>query len=164
VGDGVVVDATDLAIIQLLEQDGRRTAADMAGRVSLSSTAVARRIERLENAGVILGYTARIDHRLLGASLQAFVEVKFAGKTRPDTMNEVADRLPQALGVFITAGTYDALIWIRVRVGAVLRSAIDQLRTLKTIVDTRTHVVLEANLRSAASNGSDEVAASSISS
>jgi Lrp/AsnC family leucine-responsive transcriptional regulator len=53
------LDQTDHKIIELLSQNARRTMADIGERVSLSASAVTRRIERLERSGVIAGYLFR---------------------------------------------------------------------------------------------------------
>ena len=62
----VDLDQTDHKIIELLSQNARRTMADIGERVSLSASAVTRRIERLERSGVIAGYTVVVDHRKAG--------------------------------------------------------------------------------------------------
>lgn len=70
------LDATDRKIIGELIRDGRLPLAELGRRVSLSSPAVAERVRRLEQAGVITGYRAEIDPRALGYELTAIVRVK----------------------------------------------------------------------------------------
>jgi Lrp/AsnC family leucine-responsive transcriptional regulator len=70
------LDATDRKIIGELTSDGRVSLAELGRRVSLSSPAVAERVQRLERAGVITGYRAEIDPRALGYQLTAIVRVK----------------------------------------------------------------------------------------
>ena len=60
------LDATDHEILALLREDARRTLSDIASRVTLSTAAVKRRIDRLQELGVILGYTVQLDHAKLG--------------------------------------------------------------------------------------------------
>jgi Lrp/AsnC family transcriptional regulator, leucine-responsive regulatory protein len=73
---GVVLDTTDRRIICELGQNARIPFAELGRRVSLSSPAVAERVRRLEQAGVITGYRAEIDPRALGYQLTAIVRVK----------------------------------------------------------------------------------------
>jgi Lrp/AsnC family transcriptional regulator, leucine-responsive regulatory protein len=70
------LDATDRKIIGELTRDGRVSLAELGRRVSLSSPAVADRVQRLERAGVITGYRAEIDPRTLGYQLTAIVRIK----------------------------------------------------------------------------------------
>jgi Lrp/AsnC family transcriptional regulator, leucine-responsive regulatory protein len=70
------LDETDRKIIGELATDGRLTFAELGRRVSLSSPAVAERVQRLERAGVITGYRAELDPRALGYPLTAIVRIK----------------------------------------------------------------------------------------
>jgi len=68
--DATTLDRTDHEILVLLEENARRTMGDIAERVSLSTSAVKRRIDRMERAGVISGYTVVVDHAKLGRPIQ----------------------------------------------------------------------------------------------
>ena len=92
-------DEIDLAILALLQESGRRTAADIARRVRLSPTAVKRRIERLEVAEIITGYSARVDYAKLGWGITAFTELRYTGNTSPDDMNRIASAPPEVVAV-----------------------------------------------------------------
>lgn len=72
------LDRTDLAILAVLQREGRISNADLAERVCLSASACLRRCQRLERSGVIAGYGARIDPARVGLGLQAFVRVQLA--------------------------------------------------------------------------------------
>jgi Lrp/AsnC family transcriptional regulator, leucine-responsive regulatory protein len=143
----VDLDGTDWELLHLLQEDARRSAAEMAALVSLSPTAVKRRIRRLEELGVIAGYTAEVDWARLGWGLEAFTELRFTGTTRPEDMDRTAARLPEALAVFTTAGSHDALVWVRVTDVAHLRGVIAELRASREVVDTRTHIVLASHVK-----------------
>src|SRR5258708_37793098 len=70
------LDIIDRKIIGELSTDGRVPLAELGRRVSLSSPAIAERVQRLEKAGVITGYRAEIDPRAVGYILTAIVRVK----------------------------------------------------------------------------------------
>ncbi|KAB2351515.1 Lrp/AsnC family transcriptional regulator [Actinomadura rudentiformis] len=70
------LDTTDLRIVRELTADARISLAELGRRVSLSRPAVAERVRRLEDAGVIIGYTTRLDLNRLGLSLQARVSLR----------------------------------------------------------------------------------------
>jgi Lrp/AsnC family leucine-responsive transcriptional regulator len=88
------LDATDRKIISELTRDGRVSLAELGRRVSLSSPAVAERVQRLERAGVITGYRAEIDPRRLGYQLTAIVRIKPAPGQLP-RIPELAAEIPQ---------------------------------------------------------------------
>jgi Lrp/AsnC family leucine-responsive transcriptional regulator len=88
------IDATDRKIIGELVEDGRISHAELGRRVNLSSPAVAERVRRLERAGLITGYRAELDPRLLGYSLTAIVRVKPAPGQLP-RIPELAAEIPQ---------------------------------------------------------------------
>jgi Lrp/AsnC family leucine-responsive transcriptional regulator len=131
-----------MEIVDLLQADGRRTFADIAARVSLSSPAVKRRIERLENLGVITGYTTLVDHAKLGRPLEAFTELRFAGATKVDDIAGVANGVPEVQAVFTMAGDPDGLVWLRVRDVEHLKSVVDRLRRSGNVTGTKTLMVL----------------------
>jgi Lrp/AsnC family leucine-responsive transcriptional regulator len=136
------LDGTDLEIVALLIADGRRTLADIGAEVSLSAPAVKRRIARLEELGVITGYTARIDHSKLGRPIEAFAEIRFAGSTKVADIAGVAQGLPEVDAVYTIAGDPDALVHMRVRDVADLTRVIDLLRRSGKITGTKTLIVL----------------------
>jgi Lrp/AsnC family leucine-responsive transcriptional regulator len=88
------LDATDRKIVGELTSDGRVSLAELGRRVSLSSPAVAERVQRLERAGVITGYRAEIDARTLGYQLTAIVRIKPAPGQLP-RIPELAAEIPQ---------------------------------------------------------------------
>src|SRR5665213_4411306 len=75
------IDATDRRILDLLGEEARSPVAEIASRVELSATAVRRRITRLEEAGVIVTYTAVLDHSRVERALEAYIELDFAPRT-----------------------------------------------------------------------------------
>ncbi len=139
---GPQLDGTDHEIIELLEENGRRTIADIAKHVSLSAPAVKRRVDRLEEAGVITGYTAMVDYAKLGRPLEAFTELRFSGTTRVDDIASVAAGLPEVRAVFTMAGDPDALVWMRVRDVDHLKRVVDRLRRNRKVTGTKTLMVL----------------------
>jgi Lrp/AsnC family leucine-responsive transcriptional regulator len=88
------IDETDRKIVGELQQNARISFAELGRRVSLSSPAVAERVQRLERAGVITGYRAELDPRALGYPLTAIVRVKPA-PGRLAKIPELAHELPE---------------------------------------------------------------------
>ncbi|MFH8726975.1 Lrp/AsnC family transcriptional regulator [Streptomyces termitum] len=77
-------DATDWRILDALQARGRASYAELARAVSMSPSAVTERVRRLEEAGVITGYTAVVDHERLGLPILAFVRLRYpTGNYKP---------------------------------------------------------------------------------
>lgn len=142
----MVTDDIDRRLIGLLTRDGRTSASALAGAVGLSQTAVTRRLKRLEAVGVITGYTVRVDHARLGLPVEALIELRFSGRTRPQSMDDTASAMEEVVAVFTVSGNYDALVWVRLRDIGHLTQVIDTLRQTPGVVDTRSHVILASHV------------------
>lgn len=136
------LDATDRRVLALLVEDARRTYADIGSVVGLSAPAVKRRVDRLQSAGVIRGYTTVVDHALLGETLEAFCELRYVGSAPVDAIEGLIDELPEVRAVFTIAGDPDALAWLRVRDVDHLKTTIDQIRRTGLVRGTKTLIVL----------------------
>jgi Lrp/AsnC family transcriptional regulator, leucine-responsive regulatory protein len=71
-----LLDATNRRLLEELQQDARLTMAELGRRVNLSPPAVAERVQRLEDAGVITGYRAEVDPKALGFPIGALVRIR----------------------------------------------------------------------------------------
>ncbi|MGI3170377.1 Lrp/AsnC family transcriptional regulator [Pseudooceanicola sp. C21-150M6] len=81
-----LLDARDLAILDLLTRDARLSRAEIARRIGLSAPAAGERIQRLEEAGIITGYHARIDPARLGYALTVIIRAR----PSPGRLSEMA--------------------------------------------------------------------------
>jgi Lrp/AsnC family leucine-responsive transcriptional regulator len=78
------IDRTDWRLLEALQRDGRASYADLARVVAMSPSAVAERVRRLEEAGVIAGYHAKVDPERVGLQVMAFVRLRYpTGNYRP---------------------------------------------------------------------------------
>ncbi|MEL6234855.1 MAG: Lrp/AsnC family transcriptional regulator [Pseudomonadota bacterium] len=84
------LDRIDAAILRLLQGDARLTAQEISERVHLSASQVARRRQRLEQAGVIRGYRAELDAGRVGIGVEAFIQVVMATHERGQVGDFVA--------------------------------------------------------------------------
>ena len=93
---GYSPDATDWRILHALQHQGRATFAELARAVSMSASAVTERVRRLEDAGVISGYTAVVDQERLGLPVLAFVRLRYPhGNYKP--FHDLLDTTPEIL-------------------------------------------------------------------
>lgn len=140
------LDRTDRRILQCLQEDGRISNLKLAEAVSLSPTAALARVQRLTRDGYILGYEARLNPALLGASMLVFVEV-LLDRTTPNVFKEFSAAVqvhPEILECHMVAGGFDYLIKTRVAdMDAFRNFAGTVLWQLPGVRETRTYAVME---------------------
>jgi DNA-binding Lrp family transcriptional regulator len=143
------LDPIDEQIIELLVADGRLSASEVGRCVGLSPAAAKRRIDRLEQLGVIVGYRAVLDHGKLGNRIEAFTELRFAGSTQVDEIDSAVSGLPEVVEAFTIAGDPDALVRIRVSDLEHLKRVIDRIRRSGKVTGTKTLIALGGRSRRA---------------
>jgi Lrp/AsnC family leucine-responsive transcriptional regulator len=136
------LDDVDRRILELLVQDGRRSASEVGRQVGLSPAAAKRRIDRLEQLGVIGGYRAVLDHARLGSQIEAFIELRFAGATQVDDIEATVSGLTEVVEAFTTAGDPDALVRVRATDLDHLKRVVDRIRRSGHVTGTKTLIVL----------------------
>jgi Lrp/AsnC family transcriptional regulator, leucine-responsive regulatory protein len=139
-----LLDDTDRTILSLLLEEGRRSASDIGRHVGLSAAAAKRRIDRLEELKIILGYQAVVDHARLGNGIEAFAELRFEGATQVDDIDRAFVDLPELVEGFTIAGDPDALVRLRVADLNHLKRVIDRIRRGAGVTGTKTLIVLGA--------------------
>lgn len=106
------MDRFDIALLEALQADSRRSIADLGEAIGLSGSACHRRIRALEDSGHIMGYGARLSPERMGLGLHAFVEISLTSQSQ-DTMERfetaVAD-FPEILECALMAGRADYLL------------------------------------------------------
>ena len=110
----IETDATDRRILTALQRDGRITNADLSDIVNLSPSACHRRVQRMEEAGLIAAYVALLDARALGKPTTVFVEITLQGQADDllDAFETAVARVPDILECHLMAGTADYLLKI----------------------------------------------------
>jgi Lrp/AsnC family transcriptional regulator, leucine-responsive regulatory protein len=113
----VELDSVDLKLLDALQQDGRMPVTDLSKRINLSPTPCTLRIRKLEQAGIIQGYNARLSPTALGVGLLVFVTVKLRGTDEATlrAFNGAVKPVKQILECHMTGGGFDYLIKLRVR-------------------------------------------------
>jgi Lrp/AsnC family leucine-responsive transcriptional regulator len=142
------LDMFDRKILAALVEDGRMSTIEVAEKVGLSPTPCSRRIRRLEDAGIIQGYTAQVDPAALGLNICVMVSVRL-GKHGPDAASQflaaVRER-PEITECLLVTGGIDYLLRVWVRDVGALRDFIrDVLQSIPAVAETSTMVILDVN-------------------
>ncbi|AKO96028.1 MAG: Lrp/AsnC family transcriptional regulator [Marinovum algicola] len=144
------MDATDAKIVQALQRDGRQRLADLSETVGLSATPLARRIARLEESGVITGYSARVDQEKLGLPLNAFIFVELEHQSRDAVaaFETALRRFDEVMECYLMTGTRDVLIRVVARdLAAFDRFLEDGLMQVPGIRNMRSSFALRTMIR-----------------
>jgi len=136
-----MIDDIDKDILNMIQQDGRISNAEIARKVSLAPSAVLERVRKLEDRNVIRGYAASLDAKQVGFGLTAFVSVRT--NECGDGTDELLARIPEVLEVHDVAGEDSYLLKVRAAdpedLAVLLR---EKLKSIPTVISTRTTVVL----------------------
>ncbi|MBA2673439.1 Lrp/AsnC family transcriptional regulator [Ramlibacter sp.] len=111
------LDRYDTAILEALQQDARMSLQELSGKVGLTTSPCWSRIKRMEEAGVIEGYTVRVNPSKVGLADTVIVQV---------TLNDHSDQalfdfgkalagIPEVLEAFLVSGDYDYYLRLAVR-------------------------------------------------
>lgn len=106
------LDAVDWRILEELQADGRLSYNALSRRVDLSAPAVAERVRRLEDAGVIAGYHARVDTVAAGFPVAAFVEMR-CSEGRCLLKTSQASDYPEVVEIHKLTGEHCAMLKVR---------------------------------------------------
>lgn len=131
----------DRRIVDLLREDGRISYTDLGRALGMSTSAVHQRVRRLEERGVVKGYTAKVDHRSLGQELTAFMSVTPLDPAAPDDIPQRLQDIEQIEECHSVAGDENYILKIRVATPTDLEELIARIRAAAH-VSTRTTVVL----------------------
>ncbi len=106
------LDKIDKIILAELQINAQRPVAELAHKAGLSPSSCHRRVKLLEEAGVILGYTANLDRTALGLANEFFVEVSLSAQTEEafEKFEKAVQRVPEILECHLMSGQFDYLL------------------------------------------------------
>ena len=146
------LDATDWALVRVLQDDARTSNRDLAAAVHVSPSTSSERVRALRADGVIRGYHADIDFGALGRHVQALTAITIRPPTREiiEAFRNWVSELPEIVGVFVVSGAADFLLHVAVPdTDALYAFVIDRLTERPEVADVNTSVVYEHIRRTA---------------
>ncbi|CAL4859305.1 Lrp/AsnC family transcriptional regulator [Microbacterium sp. MM2322] len=141
------LDDVDRAIVAALSTDARLTNAEIAARVGVAASTAHARTRALVERGVLTGFHASVDQRVVGAGLQAMVHVTLRPGSRHESITEFAHEvrgLPQVIQMFFLGGSEDFLIHIAVADSSDVRAfVVEHLSAQRSVANTRTSIIFD---------------------
>jgi Lrp/AsnC family leucine-responsive transcriptional regulator len=138
------MDNIDLQILDLLQRDGRLTNAAIGEQVGLSAPSVFERVRKLEQRGVIRGYTIQVDPEALGKPLTAFIRLTVSYDERKAAGVQALREDPDILECYSVAGEDCYILKTRVDGPAALEALINRIRARLTVQRSVTMIALSA--------------------
>lgn len=137
------LDETDVKILKALTEDARLSSRQIAKQCDVSVGTALSRIRKMEEEGIIKGYTALLDQEKLGYELTVMTEMTVSKGRLLEVENEIA-RMPNVCCVYDLTGLADAAIIAKFKNREELSRFTKRLLSLPYVERTNTHVVLNA--------------------
>jgi Lrp/AsnC family leucine-responsive transcriptional regulator len=139
------LDATDLAIVDLLQRNCKLALAEIGKRVGLTASSVVERIKKLEDAGVVRGYVATVDARALGKDVTAFIGVSISHPRAFEPFEKEIERAADVLECHHVTGQHTLMVKVKTESTETLEGLIDTIRRIEGVTRTETMVVLSTH-------------------
>jgi Lrp/AsnC family leucine-responsive transcriptional regulator len=144
------LDAIDLQILKALQQNGRIQLGAIAEGVSLSAPAVAERLRKLEERGVVIGFTAQLAASQLALDITGFIMVRVDSSTHYPKFLAKATSHEEVMECHAITGDASHILKIRTRNTATLEALLGEIQRWPGVIGTRTNLVLSTHKESLA--------------
>ena len=135
------LDETDTKILKHLLVDARQSSRQLAHKLGISTVTIISRLRKLEQGKIIKGYSARLDHEILGYDITAIIEVT----TRKGKMLEIEDELAKnenVCAVYDITGHADTLVIGKFKNRNSLSNFVKNILAISNVENTVTHIAL----------------------
>jgi Lrp/AsnC family transcriptional regulator for asnA, asnC and gidA len=135
-------DETDIEILDILQRRGRRPVTSIAEDIGLSTAAVHKRINRLEEAGIIREYRTILDLSALDVNAQAIIRVEFEQQKVDETL-EYLKSIDNVQAIRLVAGRWDVVVRMYAEDVSALRAIMfDEIKKMEGISQSEMEVIL----------------------
>jgi DNA-binding Lrp family transcriptional regulator len=135
------LDSIDRNLVALLQTNARESVTTLGKKLGVARTTVLARMARLEQSGVITGYSVRLNQAALEKSLQAYVGLSVQPKAGRDVLKRLA-KMPEIKLVCSVSGEFDYVAWLRADSPNALDALLDEIGEIDGVTRTNTSVVL----------------------
>lgn len=139
-----MLDDIDHKILEIIQKHGRTRRNDLADRVGLSLPAVSERLRKLEEAKIITGYFAKLDHQALGKDITAFVLTTVDSSKHYNSFVEHVHNTEDILECHAITGEGTHLLKMRTENTSSLEKLLAKIQSWTGVVKTATSVVLSS--------------------
>lgn len=135
------MDEFDQRLITLLRHDGRRSVSDLAIELEASRATVRARMQRLEQAGDVVGYTVVLKADVVSAPVRGIMLIEVEGRTKDKVVSTLSG-LADVTAIHTTNGKWDLVAELSTDSLTALDSLLHRIRLIPGIVASETHLLL----------------------
>lgn len=136
------LDPTDIAIIEAMQENGRIAISELGRRIGLSQPATSERVKRLEDRGIVAGYSARIDPAALGLGMMAIIRLRTSHEHIRTCLKQFSE-MPHVIEVLRLTGEDCFLLKVLVPSPGELETIVDSIARFGSVT---TSIVLRSEL------------------
>lgn len=139
-----MIDTRDIQILELLQENGRATASEIAKAVQLSVPAIGERIKKLGEQGLIKGYSTVLDHKKAGLDLTAFVFIVSEHSDHYEDFVKKASKSSSVLECHSIIGTGSHILKVRAKNSQALEDLLYEIQNWPGVNRTQSNLVLSS--------------------
>jgi len=136
------IDKTDKKILDILQQDGRVSASNIASELGISIPTVTDRIKKLKDSGIIKGIHAVLDPKPLGLDVAAIITLISESSVHYKEVTQAAEKTPEVLQCLSTTGKGSHMLFVVTRNSSTLEELLREIQSWPGIIRTETQIVL----------------------
>lgn len=137
-----MLDQIDKHIIERLQVDGRQTTSELAHDVGMSVPAVAERVRKLHESGVIRRFTADVDPKKIGMDVGAYITLISESSAHYDEVIRRAQAQPEVLEIMSVTGEGSHMLLVRTENTSTLENLLGQIQSWPGVTRTETRIIL----------------------
>lgn len=141
-----VLDDLDRRLLSALREDGRMPVAALARRLGVARATVTSRIDRLVEAGTIIGFTVRVRDELDPLAVRAMTLIEVEGRTTDDVIRQLRG-FPEIRSLHTTNGGWDLVAELGAETLAHFDGVLGRIRAIEGVVNSETSLLLSSVLR-----------------
>ena len=139
----ISLDATDQALLAVLRKNARLPVVDIARQLGVSRATVQNRMKRLEQSGVVLGYTVAVRPEVQPHPVRALMSIAVGSREEKAVIGQLHG-IPSVVAVHHTTGRWDLIAEIRTDTLANFNAIVGEVRQLDGIKSTETNLLLDS--------------------
>ncbi|MCI5569718.1 MAG: Lrp/AsnC family transcriptional regulator [Candidatus Alectryocaccobium sp.] len=137
------MDSVDYKILKILQKNARESASNISKEIHLSVSAVTERIRKMEDSGVIKGYTIVVDDRKVGFAMTVLMEVRLENPRFYDGFVRTVEDLDEIVACYYKTGEFDLLLKISCDSGDELADIHKKIMNIDGVFDTKTDIIVK---------------------
>ena len=134
-----MIDNLDKKIIDILKEDSRRPFVDIADQLGVSEGTVRSRVHKMTGDGIICGFTIKTSSK----NVKALVDIRMDVNTDGDNVSKELSGIKGVTEVYEVTGDQDIVVVVDVDSSQRLNEIVDNIRRLKSVLSTRTRLILK---------------------